>query len=100
MMSMRLSISIFVILALCVPSQAVDLVACQAASQRYNKYYKQLYAQPFSKRAPYCKAMAPEVGFAACEEFIQSGFGNDQQRNWAKSVSDALAQAYGHCTAQ
>lgn len=73
---------------------------CVAAFERYNANVSALNTLPAGERADVCRIIAPEVGFAACEKFVQSGSGTASQNSWASQVSDSLALAYSKCKVQ
>jgi hypothetical protein len=84
------------------PSSALadDYTECVAAYQRYNANIGELIALPEGGRSGPCRAIKPEVGFAACENFIKSGDGTQAKRDWASQVSDNLSGVYQKCQAQ
>lgn len=79
---------------------ADDYAGCVAAYQRYNENIGEFNALHEGGRSEYCRAIEPEIGFAACEKFIKSGFGSPAQREWASQVSDNLAGVYSKCLVQ
>ena len=92
--------TLMVVIAMPHRSLADDYAGCVAAYQRYNKNIDAFNARSEGQRGPYCDAIEPEVGYAACENFIRSGFGTPIQRDWATQVSDNLAGVYAKCQAQ
>ncbi len=88
---------------------------CVAGQQRYNKHIaakkalsNQSWGEFGTQRFDYyyaqsmalCNKIAPEVGFANCEKFLQSGTGSPAQRQWAQKVSSVLADVYRGCQSQ
>ena len=47
-----------------------------------------------------CNQVAPERGHAACEAFLQSGFGDEAQVAAAQEANGVLKSFYDECTAQ
>jgi hypothetical protein len=47
-----------------------------------------------------CNQVAPESGHAACEAFLQSGFGDELQMAAAQEANGVLKSFYDECTAQ
>lgn len=79
---------------------ADDYAGCVDAFNRYNANIDALNASKIGAGSASCRAIKPEVGYAACEKFIRSGLGTTEQRQWASKVSDNLAGAYQRCQAQ
>lgn len=90
------------LLLVCAPALALadDYGDCVAASERYNANVRLLSADSAVDRADVCRMISPEVGFAACEKFVQSGAGTASQSSWASQVADSLAAVYSKCRVQ
>lgn len=88
---------------------------CVAGQKRYNKHiaakkalsnynWGEFGTQRFdyysAQSIALCNKIAPEVGFANCEKFLQSGTGSPAQRQWAQKVSSVLANLYEECQSQ
>lgn len=82
------------------PALADDYAGCVDGFKRYNQNIENFKSAESLARIPICQAMAPEKGYAACQQFIKSGTASQPQIDWATSVSSRLAGVYRTCLSQ